>query len=124
MVAALALVVVTTLGLSTSVFENEVAATSQASDIVDDWVEGTDLERIRVEVSSGGVVVTVAGSDPPPPVEELVDALTEALERPVHLKVKVIPETIIEIDANAKRTGSSHDCHRATREILVRTGLV
>lgn len=99
MVAALALVVVGTLGLSTSAFEDEVVATSQASDIVDDWVEDTDLERIRVEVSSEGVVITVAGSDPPPPVEELVDALAEALERPVHLTVKVIPETIIEIDS-------------------------
>jgi len=72
---------------------------SQASDIVDDWVDGTDLERLRVEVSSEGVVITVAGSDPPPPVEELVDALAEALERPVHLTVKVIPETVIEIDS-------------------------
>jgi len=99
MVAALALVVVATLGVSTSTFENEVVATSRASDIVDDWVDGTDLERLRVEVSSEGVVITVAGADPPPPVEELVDALAEALERPVHLTVKVIPETIIEIDS-------------------------
>jgi len=99
MVAALALIVVATLGVSTSTFENEVVATSRASDIVDDWVDGTDLERLRVEVSSEGVVITVAGADPPPPVEELVEALAEALERPVHLTVKVIPETIIEIDS-------------------------
>jgi hypothetical protein len=39
------------------------------------------------------------GSDPPPPVEEFVDALAEALERPVHLTVKVTPETAIEIDS-------------------------
>ena len=99
MVAALALVVVATLGLSSTTFENQVAATAQASDVVDDWVEGTDLEPVQVEVSSEGVVITVAGSDPPPPVEELVDALAEALERPVHLTVKVIPETVIEIDS-------------------------
>jgi uncharacterized membrane protein len=99
MVAALALVVVATLGLSTTTFENQVAATAQASDVVDDWVDGTNLVPVKVEVSSDDVEVTVAGSDPPPPAEDLANALAKKLERPVHLTITVVPETVIEVDS-------------------------
>ena len=99
MVAALALLVVATLGVSTTTFENQVAATARASDVVDDWVDGTNLVPVKVEVSSDGVAVTVTGSDPPPPAEDLADALAQELERPVHLTITVVPETVIEVDS-------------------------
>ena len=50
-------------------------------------------------VSSDGVAVTVAGSDPPPPAEDLADALAKELERPIHLTITVVPETVIEVDS-------------------------
>ena len=69
------------------------------SDVVDDWVDGTNLVPVKVEVSSDGVAVTVAGSDPPSPAEDLADALAQELERPVHLTITVVPETVIEVDS-------------------------
>jgi uncharacterized hydrophobic protein (TIGR00271 family) len=99
MVAALALVVVATLGLSSTTFENQVTATARASEVVDGWVEGTNLAPVEVDVSSDGVAVTIAGSDPSPPAEDLADALAEALDRPVHLTITVIPEVVIEVES-------------------------
>ncbi len=99
MVAALALVVVATLGLSTTTFENQVVATVRASEVVDIWVEGTNLVPVEVDVSSDGVAVTVAGSDSPPPAESLADALAESLDRSVHLTITVVPEIIIEVES-------------------------
>ena len=68
-------------------------------EILDDWVDGTNLVPVKVEVSSDRVAVTVAGSDPPPPAEDLADALAQELERPVHLTITVVPETVIEVDS-------------------------
>lgn len=99
MVAALALVAVATLGLSTTTFENQVVATVRASEVVDSWVEGTNLVPVEVDVSSDGVAVTVVGSDSPPPAESLADALAESLDRSVHLTITVVPEIIIEVES-------------------------
>jgi uncharacterized hydrophobic protein (TIGR00271 family) len=99
MVGALAIVVVATLGLSTSAFQDEVVASSKAMQIVDDWTEGTDLERIRVKVSADEVIVTVVGSDPSPPIEQLAEELAQALGQPVDVTVKLVPETTIKFEA-------------------------
>ncbi len=99
MVGALALVVIGVLGFSTNTFENEVVGTARATEAVDHWIDGTDLEPVDVEISGDSVMVTIAGSDPAPSVAELASELETALGKTVNITIRLVPITIIEHQA-------------------------
>lgn len=97
MVAILGLLVVGVLGLSTETFNAQIAGTNTATEVVNDWLEETEMTAISVTVSSSEVVVVVTGPDEPPPVEELASSLEEGLGEPVDVKVNWIPRTTYEL---------------------------
>ena len=99
MVGALALVVIGVLGFSSTTFAAEITGTARATEAVDFWIDGTDLERVDVEISGDLVTVTIAGSDPAPSAAELASELKTALGKPVNVTIKLVPITIIEHQA-------------------------
>lgn len=97
MASILALIVIAVLGVSTESFNAEIAGTNSAKQVVDQWLEGTEMTPISVIAGSSEVVVVVTGPDEPPPVEELASSLEEELGKPVDVKINWIPRTTYEL---------------------------
>lgn len=66
----------------------QAQSTRAASDAVEAWLGGTDLEAASIEVADNRVTVDVVGPEEPPSTELLADELAGRLGTPVEARVR------------------------------------
>ncbi len=91
MVAVLGIAVVAVLGGSADTFRRQIADLAKAENVVDGWIEGTDL-MVQSSVYDGETYrLVLAGADSPPPVDELGSAMEDALGEAFPISVTLVP---------------------------------
>lgn len=96
-IVALALAVVGALAANGAEITRDSLDRDEARTATDEWLGGSELSVISVEVDGDVVRVTLAGAGDPPSAEVLVDELREALGRSVGLDLQWIPRSRITI---------------------------
>ena len=90
-VGVLMMLIIAPLALTTRSILRDSLGLDEAQQSVDEWVEGTNLRVLEVELDGSEVDVALTGEEPPPPLEELGASLEESLGRDVVVEVTVIP---------------------------------
>lgn len=91
MASILAVAVIAVLGVSTEDFQADLAGTTSATEVVDEWLDGTELTATSVDVTATGVTVDVRGPNPPPEVATLASQLEQEIGHPVNVTVNWDP---------------------------------
>lgn len=76
-----------------------------AVDVTDGWLADTDYQAVSVIVDDERVTVTVEGQGELRPLRQLAGQLAQTLERPIWVKLRIVPSQIEASSANAPSDG-------------------
>jgi hypothetical protein len=69
----------------------DLVAQDEAQAVAQDWVDGTDLEIVSLEVDGSKVTLVFAGDHEPTDIDDLGQDMEKALGRDVDLDVAIVP---------------------------------
>ena len=91
MVAILAIAVIALLGVSAESFRRQTAGLERASNVVDVWLAGTDLEVVSAVYADDEYQIVLSGADDPPSIGELAEAMKQEFDESIPLDVTWVP---------------------------------
>jgi uncharacterized hydrophobic protein (TIGR00271 family) len=95
-VSIAAILIAIPLAFTVSSVITVAAHQTNAQEAVEKWLEDSpELELARIEVKAFDVSIVVTGPQNIPPIQDLEDALTESLGKPVTVEVEHIPAIIV-----------------------------
>ena len=84
------------LGIHTALQVVDEAEEAEANERAEEWIEGTELDLVRVAVDGDLVRVYVAGPDPPPDADPLAARLADYFEEEVTVRVSWTEQRVVE----------------------------